>query len=267
MATFPQDMQVSADSLVVAHVGLMAYRPAWELQKRLQAYLIQTRNQEREDQPPHLLLLVEHPPVYTLGKSGDAGNLLVPEALLASRGAELVRIDRGGDITFHGPGQLVGYPIIDLNRVFTDIHRYLRSLEEAVIRTCADYGIAAGRVEGRTGVWVGPDDVGLERKICAMGIRCSRWVTMHGFAFNLNTDLSYFDLMIPCGIPDRGVTSLARELGRSVEEAPVRTRLSMHLADILGLPIARRLEPDEALPFLDNYAPPETEAARSTVRR
>ncbi|HEX7072228.1 MAG TPA: lipoyl(octanoyl) transferase LipB [Rhodothermales bacterium] len=240
--------------LILAHLGRIPYRPAWDLQKRLQARLIEARRTGEAERLPHLLLFVEHPPVYTLGRNGNAANLLVSKAVLEERGAEFVHIDRGGDITFHGPGQLVGYPIIDLNRVFTDIHRYLRCLEEAVIRTLAEYGVSAGRVEGRTGVWVGPDERGPERKICALGVRCSRWVTMHGFAFNLNTDLSYFDLMIPCGIADRGVTSLARELGHAVDEAPVRERLAAHLSDVLGLAITRILEPPEALAFLEEYA-------------
>jgi len=152
-------------------------------------------------------------------------------------------VDRGGDITFHGPGQLVVYPILDLDRLTypdggrgTDIHRYLRELEEAVIRTCADYGVEADRVDGRTGVWVGPDARGLERKICAMGIRCSRWVTMHGLAFNLNTDLGWFGHIVPCGIDDRGVTSLAHEVGRPVDDAEAAERLLTHLAARFGVP-------------------------------
>ncbi len=153
---------------------------------------------------------------------------------MTARGARFFHIGRGGDITYHGPGQLVGYPLLDLDRFFTDLHRYMRALEEIVIRTCADYGLRAGRVAGRTGVWIGPDEAGPERKICAMGIRCSRWVTLHGFAFNLNTDLSFFDHIIPCGIDDRGVTSLARELGRPADEADARTRLLRHFDDYFG---------------------------------
>ncbi len=177
------------------------------------------KRQEPPQRIPHVFLLVEHPPVYTLGKNGRLDHLLLSEEALRARGAEFFHIDRGGDITFHGPGQLVGYPILDLDRFFTDIHRYLRELEETIIRTCADYGLQAGRVAGRTGVWIGPDARGPERKICAMGIRCSRWVTMHGFAFNLNTDLRFFSYIVPCGIADRGVTSLAAELDRPVDEA------------------------------------------------
>ncbi|GIV61006.1 MAG: octanoyltransferase [Rhodothermaceae bacterium] len=218
------------EHVVVCPLGRVPYAEAWALQQHLQARLIAAKRRDPPEPLPHVMLLVEHPPVYTLGKNGNAAHLLLSEAALAERGATFFHIDRGGDITFHGPGQLVGYPILDLDRFFTDIHRYLRELEEVVIQTCADEGLTAGRVEGRTGVWVGPDARGPERKICAMGIRCSRWVTMHGFALNLNTDLSYFSHIVPCGIADRGVTSLARELGRPVDEAAVRTRLIAHFA-------------------------------------
>lgn len=253
----PKTTNKHSEPLIVADLGRMAYRPAWELQRRLQARVIAAKRAQEERLPPHLLLLVEHPPVYTLGKNGEAANLLASESLLAARGAEFVHIDRGGDITFHGPGQLVGYPIFDLGRLFTDIHRYLRALEEPVIRTCADYGVKAGRVEGRTGVWVGPDHRGRERKICALGIRCSRWVTMHGFAFNLNTDLSYFELMVPCGIPDRGATSLATEVGHPVDESEVRTRLSDHLAAVFELEITYRFGSSDSLAYLDRYVAAE----------
>lgn len=178
--------------------------------------------------------MVEHPHVYTLGKSGDASNLLLSEQELAARGAQYVPIDRGGDITYHGPGQLVGYPLLDLDRFFNDIHRYIRCLEDAVIRTCAEYAVQADRVAGRTGVWVGPDARGDERKICAIGIRCSRWVTMHGFAFNINTDLDYFEYIVPCGISDRGVTSLAAEVGHPIDEQQARARIAHHLAEVFG---------------------------------
>lgn len=168
---------------------------------------------------PDLLLFVEHPHVFTLGKSGDASHLLQMEA-------ELVKIDRGGDITYHGPGQVVGYPILDLERRYTDIHRYLRELEEVVIRVCADYGIEAGRAEGMTGVWTP------QGKICAMGIRCSRWVTMHGFALNVNTDLRWFGHIVPCGIPDKPVASLQSILGRPVDLLEVKARIVGHMAAV-----------------------------------
>lgn len=174
---------------------------------------------------PDSLIFVEHPHVYTLGKSGDAANLLKGVAELKKIDAEFIENDRGGDITYHGPGQIVGYPILDLDRYFTDVHKYLRFLEEVIIKTCADYGIQAGRIEGLTGVWVG------EEKICAMGIRCSRWVTMHGFAFNVNTDLSYFDHIVPCGISDKNVTGLNKILGRTVDLKEVKSRISHHFSE------------------------------------
>ncbi|MEM6646078.1 MAG: lipoyl(octanoyl) transferase LipB [Bacteroidota bacterium] len=219
---------------MAVHLGRIAYEPAWALQREIQQRLIQAKRATPPEVLPHVLLMVEHPHVYTLGKSGNASNLLLSEQELADRGARYLPIDRGGDITYHGPGQLVGYPLLDLDLFFNDIHRYIRCLEDAVIRTCAAYGVVARRVDGRTGVWVGPDARGDERKICAIGIRCSRWVTMHGFAFNLNTDLSYFDHIVPCGISDRGVTSLAAEVGRAVDEQAVRERIAQHLAEVFG---------------------------------
>ena len=194
----------------------------------------------------HTVLVVEHDPVITLGKSGDAANVVTPEADLRRLGVEVVRVDRGGDVTVHGPGQVVVYPILDLDRLRTpegaplrDLHRYLRELEEAVIRTCAEWDVAADRVAGRTGVWVGPDARGPERKVCAMGVRCSRWVTMHGLALNVTTDLGLFDHVVPCGIDDRGVTSLAVESPRLVGPS-VTDRLLAHLADRLGLDLDER---------------------------
>jgi lipoyl(octanoyl) transferase len=195
--------------------------------------------------PDGHLFFVEHSHVFTLGKSGDAGHLLADAEVLAARGAEYVPINRGGDITYHGPGQLVGYPILDLDEHFTDIHRYLRTLEEVIIATLADYGLSGDRSPGETGVWL---DVGtpFARKICAMGVRASRWVTMHGWAFNLNTDLRYFEYIIPCGIKDKAVTSLHRELGRSVDEAEVKERVAAHFArlfdvDLVATPADRLL--------------------------
>ena len=237
--------------VVVCELGRVAYEPAWAVQKAVQARLIAAKRATPPEALPHVLLLVEHPPVYTLGKSGDAAHLLLSEDALRARGASFFRIDRGGDITFHGPGQLVGYPILDLDRVFTDIHRYLRELEDVVIRTCADDGVHGGRVEGRTGVWIGPDARGPERKICAFGIRCSRWVTMHGFALNLNTDLAFFDHIVPCGIADRGVTSLARELDRPADEAAVRDRLLHHFSVRFGASLTR-LAGADAFAFLED---------------
>ncbi len=208
----------------------MDYEPAWDLQRRIQAELIESKRRDPGGERQHTLLLVEHPPVYTLGKNGKREHLLLTEQELVERGAKYYHIERGGDITFHGPGQLVGYPILDLHRFRTDLGWYLRSLEETVIRTCADYGVSALRSPVGTGVWVGPP--GSERKICAFGIRCSRWVTMHGFAFNLNTDLRWFDLMVPCGIRDRGVTSLATEVGSAVDEPEARERWVRHFEEV-----------------------------------
>ena len=220
----------------------MPYREAWALQQRLQDELVAAKRAGPPRALPHAVLVVEHPPVYTLGKSGDAANLLASEAELARLGATFVPVDRGGDITFHGPGQVVVYPILDLDRLYTpegeslhDLHRYLRELEEVVIRTCAAWGVTADRVAGRTGVWVGPDARGDERKVCAMGVRCSRWVTMHGLALNVTTDLGWFDRIVPCGIDDRGVTSLARESDRPATFDAVADRLLVHLGDRLGL--------------------------------
>ena len=175
------------------------------------------------------MIFCEHPHVFTLGKSGHLSHLLVNEEQLASKGASFYKINRGGDITYHGPGQLVGYPIFDLENFFTDIHKYLRFLEEAVILTLAEYGIVGGRITGSTGVWLDWENP-KARKICALGVRSSRWVTMHGFAFNVNSDLDYFSNIIPCGITDKAVTSLQKELGRWVEMAEVQQKVKKHLA-------------------------------------
>ena len=179
------------------------------------------------------LLFVEHPHVYTLGKSGNLENLLANEEQLKAIQAEFYPINRGGDITYHGPGQLVGYPILDLDHYFTDIHRYLRTLEEVIILVLAEYGLHAERSPGETGVWL---DVGtpFARKICAMGVRASRWVTMHGWAFNVNTDLRYFEYIIPCGITDKSVTSLDRELKRSISMDEVKEKVKRHFESQFG---------------------------------
>ena len=206
----------------------------------------------REDRPlPHIILLLEHPPVYTLGKSGNPRHFLLDEKALRQRGAEFHRVDRGGDITFHGPGQLVGYFLLDLERYYRDLHRYLRALEEIVILACRDFGLQARRVAGRTGVWIGPDASGAERKICALGIRTSRWITMHGLALNVDTDLSFFNEIIPCGIMDRNVTSMVRECGKPCDQASVRSSVLRHYEDVFGA-AATMLEPDESFPFLED---------------
>tara|TARA_B100001939_G_scaffold298005_1_gene272799 strand:+ start:230 stop:928 length:699 start_codon:yes stop_codon:yes gene_type:complete len=218
--------------VVFQDLGLIDYKEAWDYQeKRFNEILDVKKNNRKENrQDPTLsyLLFCEHPHVYTLGKSGDENNLLVNEGYLKSRGATFYKINRGGDITYHGPGQIVGYPILDLDNFFTDIHKYLRYLEEAVILTLADYGIKSTRSDGETGVWL---DLGSEkaRKICALGVRSSRWVTMHGFAFNVNCDLSYFGNIIPCGIVDKSVTSMQKELGKEVDMQEVQQKLKDHL--------------------------------------
>jgi lipoyl(octanoyl) transferase len=231
----------------------MAYQEAWDLQKDLQDVLIQAKRQDVRPRPPHLILSVEHPPVFTLGKSGDRSNLIASDEELLSRDATFHHIDRGGDITFHGPGQLVVYPILDLDRIIRDVHVYLRELEEAVIRTCSVFGIVAGRSDGRTGVWVGPDARGPERKICAMGIRCSRWVTMHGLAFNTAPDLSYFGMIVPCGITDRGVTSLAEELGAEPSHENVRATLVKEICTRFELTPIGSHAPPESTSFLQTF--------------
>ena len=245
---------------MVCHLGRVDYAPARALQQAVQERLIAAKRAEPPEPLPHVLLLLEHPPVYTLGKSGDDDNLLVSEDQLDALDAEFHRIGRGGDVTFHGPGQLVGYPLFDLDRIFTDLGRYLRTLEEMVIRTCAEYGVVGTRVDGRTGVWVGPDAHGPERKICAMGVRCSRWVTMHGFALNVTTDLSYFDHIVPCGIADRGVTSLDQESDASMTVDDVRGPVVEHVADQFGA-APTELRGDDAREFLEELAGPVGETA------
>ncbi len=245
--TIKTELVKTTEEVVICDLGRVPYEPAWQLQRQIQLELVAAKRAEPPRIIPHVMLAVEHPPVYTLGKSGDQQNLLVSEAILKQQGATFVHIDRGGDITFHGPGQLVGYPMLDLDRVCRDIHKYLRNLEEAGIRTCADYGVVAGRVEGKTGVWVEN-----ARKICAMGIRCSRWVSMHGFAFNVQTDLKYFDNIVPCGISDGAVTSLDRELGRPVEVREVLDRWLGHFAEIFDVSI-RMLDREASLDFLNTY--------------
>lgn len=217
-------------------LGLMDYKEAWDFQESLFGEIQKIKFAERtkgtKQQTPNYLLFVEHPHVYTLGKNGHLENLLISEEKLKSIGANFYKINRGGDITYHGPGQLVGYPILDLENFFTDMHKYLRFLEETIIRTLSEYGLNAERSEGETGVWL---DVGtpFARKICAMGVRASRWVTMHGFALNVNTDLGYFDNMIPCGIKGKSVTSLSVELGKTeIALEAVKEKLLKHFLSL-----------------------------------
>ena len=218
------------EQVAFADLGQMGYRAAWDLQEELlqQNLSVKKAASEASAGTRHFLLFVEHPAVYTLGKSGRLEHVLIDDQQRAAKGIEFFHTNRGGDITFHGPGQVVGYPILDLERFYTDIGRYLRSLEEVVIRTLDEYGIKAGRSRGETGVWIDAEKPGSERKICAMGVRCSRWVTMHGFAFNVNTDLEYFNHIIPCGIKGKKVTSLQNELGRAVPMEAVKEKLKRH---------------------------------------
>ena len=222
-------------------LGCMDYQEAWTYQENLFAAIVVQKIQNRnlpEDQQtttPNYLLIVEHPHVYTLGKSGKPEHLLLDATGLEAHAATYYKINRGGDITYHGPGQLVGYPILDLDHFFTDIHRYLRYLEEAIILTLTEYGVPAGRIEGLTGVWLDHDTLKNPRKICALGVKSSRWVTMHGFAFNVNVDLSYFGHIVPCGIDDKAVTSLHLELGRPVDVQEVKEKVKKHLAALFEM--------------------------------
>ena len=218
--------------------GLLDYQEAWDKQEEIFAKTLAIKHDNRvnyaQDPTPNFLIFTEHPHVYTLGKSGHLEYLLLDEEGLKEKEATFYKINRGGDITYHGPGQIVGYPILDLDNFFTDIHLYLRTLEEAIILTLADYGIEAGRYPGYTGVWLDPDNE-KARKICAMGVRASRWVTMHGFAFNVNADLAYFGNIVPCGIDDKDVTSMERELGHKVDVEEVKAKLRTHLATLFKM--------------------------------
>lgn len=218
-------------------LGLIDYKEAWDYQEKLFKFnvdaKIENRRAEKEVTPTvSHLIFCEHPHVYTLGKSGDESHLLLSEALLKQKGATYYKINRGGDITYHGPGQIVGYPILDLDFFFTDIHKYLRFLEEMIILTLAEYGIESGRYEGYTGVWLDAENPLKARKICAMGVRCSRWVTMHGFAFNINADLDYFNNIVPCGITDKQVTSLEKELNKKIDVNEVKEKLKKHFIQL-----------------------------------
>lgn len=232
------------EQVIFRDLGRIAYRDAWDYQEQLLRELVDRKRANRqrradghaETPQRHYLLFCEHDPVYTLGKSGSVQHLLLDETALAKAGFEFYKINRGGDITYHGPGQIVGYPIFDLDCFFTDVHRYVRTLEEAVIRTLSDFGLAAGRMEGYTGVWLEPTDQRPKRKICAIGVHLSRWVTMHGFAFNVQPELRHFRNIVPCGIaePDKDVTSLERELDRPVDIEAVKERLKTHFSELFG---------------------------------
>jgi len=217
-------------------LGHKDYKASWEYQEELFKGIVDLKIQNRREETnlptPNYFLFVEHPHVYTLGKSGDFENLLLSEKQLEAKGATFYKINRGGDITYHGPGQIVGYPILDLENFFTDIHKYLRFMEEAIILTLAEYGVESGRSDGETGVWLGVGTP-FARKICAMGVRASRWVTMHGFALNVNADLGYFDNIIPCGIRGKAVTTLNVELGvEKVDEEEVKAKILKHFTEL-----------------------------------
>ncbi len=225
-------------------LGLVEYQQAWDYQTSLFNSILEVKSQNRvsaeseQHTTNNYLLFCEHPHVYTLGKSGNEENLLIKKEELSAIGATYHHINRGGDITYHGPGQLVGYPILDLENFFTDIHQYMRLLEEAVIQTLQEFEIKSGRIKGLTGVWLDVDDPGKARKICAMGVKTSRWVTLHGFALNVNTDLTYFDKMIPCGINDKAVTSMQKELDSVVGMDKVKGILREKLAELFKMQLS-----------------------------
>lgn len=244
--------------VIFKDLGRVNYKEAWDYQESLlqqnvtvKSHLI-TRQRSLSPAGGHTgspaaataetttsyFLLCEHPPVYTLGKSGSIENVLISEQEMQRKGIEFYKTNRGGDITFHGPEQVVGYPVLDLEKLYTDIGRYLRELEEVIILTLAEYGITGERSKGETGVWIAPGCVGKERKICAMGVRCSRWITMHGFALNVNTDLSYFDHIIPCGILNKQVTSIQKELQKKVDMQEVKEKLQRNFENVFGVSLS-----------------------------
>lgn len=229
----------------VIHLGEEDYQKVWDYQESIFKKTVDRKIDNRKSvessvlATDNYLIFCEHPHVYTLGKSGSIDNLLLDEDGLQKHHAQFYKINRGGDITYHGPGQIVAYPILDLDNFFTDIHKYLRFLEEAVILTLADYGLKAGRIPGLTGVWLDYEEGAADpRKICAMGVKSSRWVTMHGLALNVNTNLSYFEYIVPCGIDDKAVTSMQKELGKELDMAEVRNRLAQHLAEVFGMELS-----------------------------
>ncbi|HVT87129.1 MAG TPA: lipoyl(octanoyl) transferase LipB [Chitinophagaceae bacterium] len=245
---------MNKQEVIFRDLGLMEYKAAWDYQEQLLQENVRRKSaisnlqlavndsqfqggqiENCQLQTEHYLLFVEHPPVYTLGKSGNIENVLINEEMRTMKGIDFFRTNRGGDITFHGPEQIVGYPILDLEKIETDIGKYLRRIEEVIIQTLADYGIKGDRSPGETGVWIDPDVKGKERKICAIGVRTSRWVTMHGFAFNVNTDLSYFNFIVPCGISNKQVTSLEKELGYKVDMKEVKEKVKRNFEKVFGV--------------------------------
>ncbi len=226
--------------VIFKDLGSIDYKEAWDYQEKLFKEIIDIKMENRkfpgqEKATPNYLLFCEHPHVYTLGKHGSEENLLANMLELSNKKATYYKINRGGDITYHGPGQIVGYPILDLDNFSPDIHQYVYNLEEAIIKTIKEYGLKGERLEGASGVWLDPAEPARARKICAIGIRSSRWVTMHGFAFNVNTDLSYFDLINPCGFTDKKATSMEKELGKPFDMEEVKARVKHHLAGIFGM--------------------------------
>ncbi|MCW3090810.1 MAG: Octanoyltransferase [Ferruginibacter sp.] len=253
-----QNKSITLDKQLVTYkdLGIIDYKAAWDYQESLLQHNVKLKSRiprnttaiidadggengftdhEIPSSTTHYLLLCEHPPVYTLGKSGHQENILISETEMEQKGIQFFKTNRGGDITFHGPQQLVGYPVIDLEKFYTDIGRYLRELEEVVMLTLAEYDITGKRSKGETGVWIEPDIPGKERKICAMGVRCSRWITMHGFALNVNTDLDYFNNIIPCGIENKKVTSIEKELGRSVDLQEVKEKIQRNFEKVFNV--------------------------------
>ncbi|MBI1344153.1 MAG: lipoyl(octanoyl) transferase LipB [Terrimonas sp.] len=229
---------MARQSIIFEDIGTLPYKEAWDYQESLLRQNVSLKSTEalRQTTVNHLLF-VEHPPVYTLGKSGKIEHVLLSEEEIRAKGIAFFKTNRGGDITFHGPQQLVGYPILDLEKFDTDIGKYLRNLEEVIILTMADYGLRGERSVGETGVWIDPGIPGRERKICAIGVRCSRWVTMHGFAFNINTDLSYFDHIIPCGIRNKSVTSMEKELGKPVSFTDIKEKVKRNFSKVFDAEI------------------------------
>ena len=220
---------------IYKNLGVVDYKEAWDYQEELFAQKLQ---EKREDKiPENHLLLCEHPPVFTLGKSGQDSNLLITQNLLDQKGIQYYKINRGGDITFHGPGQIVGYPILDLEQFKLGVKQYIESMEEAIIRVLAEYGIKSERLDGATGVWL-DTATPQARKICAIGVKASRHITMHGFAFNVNTDLNYYNLINPCGFTDKGVTSMAKELGRNLDMNEVQEKVKLQFAEVFGMEMA-----------------------------
>ena len=248
-------IQLEKQQIIFEDLGIIRYKAAWDYQDekvnenlKIKSALRKSGNDDPKISPvtdenlstTHYLLFCEHPPVYTLGKSGHEENVLLSMEELEKEHIEFFRTNRGGDITFHGLQQVVGYPILDLEKFSTDLGKYLRNLEEVIIRTIAEYGIIGNRSKGETGVWLDPGIPGCERKICALGIRCSRWVTMHGFALNVNTDLSYFNNIIPCGIVNKQVTSLEKELGYTVDIPALKESLLKHFGEVFDAELIRK---------------------------